>query len=275
MRPDAVGVLVDPGQALGRDEVAVGAMVADRDEVCRVPRRRLDQLDDREPGPAGQAPQDGGLEGHEGHPRPRVVEAVASEVRSSGSSSGSPIESWWVACLSSSMTPTVRPRRARLGTDHGQHLGQRRDTLGPVVVRVGRTRARHPLARGEGLELGDGEVLDEPPALGDAVDGAGGAEVGELGTRRDVGRRAELGVVAGDQDAVPGGDEVELDVVDAHPDGCPVGVEGVLGTVTAGAAVRNHGRRDDQRRGRPERPSRVTVTWTGCRLDGTGAVSSG
>jgi len=78
-------------------------------------------------------------------------------------------------------------------------------------------------------------------------------QVGEVGPLGDVRRGAELEVVASDQDSVARGDEVELDVVDAHPDGRPVGAEGVLGTVTAGTAVRDHGRREDQRRGRLDR----------------------
>ena len=120
------------------------------------------------------------------------------------------------------------------------------------AVLPGRVR-RHPLAGGERLELAQREVLHEPAVLGLPVDGEGAAEVGELGATRNVGGRAELEVVTGDEHAVPGGDEVELDVVGAHPDRGPVGVEGVLGTVPAGAAVRNHGRREDQRRGPLER----------------------
>ena len=169
--------------------------------------------------------------------------------RSSGTSSGSPTASWWAACLSSSATPTGRPRPDRLRADHRQHLGERRHALRAVVRRVAGPGAGHPLARGERLQLGQREVLDEPAVLLDPVDDQRAAQVGEPRTVGDVGRRAELEVVARHEHPVARGDEVELDVVDAHPDGGPVGVEGVLGTVPAGAAVRNHGGGGDQRRG--------------------------
>ena len=227
-----------PVQALGREHPAL---------------RELDELDDRQPGAAGEAAQDPGLERHERDPRPRVVEAVAGEHPQQRHVERQPdrVVVGGVLELEQQSDRTAAPDRLR--ADHRQHLGQRRHALGTVVRRVGGAGARHPLAGGERLELGEGEVLDEPALLRHAVDDQGAAQVGELGTRRHVGRRAELEVVAGDEHPVARGDEVELDVVDAHPDGGPVGVEGVLGTVTAGAAVRNHGGREDQRRGRLDR----------------------
>ena len=73
--------------------------------------------------------------------------------------------------------------------------------------------------------------------------------VGELEVLGDVGGAAQLGLVPGDQHAVPGRDQVDLDVVDAHPDRRPVGLERVLGPVPAGAAVTHDRGRDDQTRG--------------------------
>ena len=53
----------------------------------------------------------------------------------------------------------------------------------------------------------------------------------------DVGGRGELGVVAGDEHAVGGADEVGLDEVRAHPDGQLVARQGVLGPVAGRATV--------------------------------------
>ena len=53
----------------------------------------------------------------------------------------------------------------------------------------------------------------------------------------DVGGAADLGLVAGDERAVAGGDEVDVDGVGAHPDRELVGGERVLGPVAGGAAV--------------------------------------
>ena len=66
VRADAVGVLVDPGQALGGAQPGVGLP-------------HVEQLDDRQPGALGQPLQDADLEGHQADPRPRLVEVVAAE----------------------------------------------------------------------------------------------------------------------------------------------------------------------------------------------------
>ena len=60
---------------------------------------------------------------------------------------------------------------------------------------------------------------------------------GELGVVGDVGGRADLRLVARDEKAVLGGDEVGLDEVGAHARGELVGRERVLGPVAGGAAV--------------------------------------
>ena len=169
--------------------------------------------------------------------------------RSSGTSSGRPTASWWAACLSSSATPTGRPRR----TDSAPTIASTSVSVGtPSAPSYAVLPGRVPGIRSRAasvLSSGEREVLDEPAVLLHPVDDQRAAQVGEPGTVGDVGRRAELEVVARHEHPVARGDEVELDVVDAHPDGGPVGVEGVLGTVPAGAAVRNHGGGGDQRRG--------------------------
>lgn len=236
MRADAVGVLVDPVQVVGRHHLA-----------------RIEELHDGQPGAGGQPPQDRGLEGHQRHARPGVVEAVAGQVAQQRHVERQPDRVVVGGVLELEHHPDRTAPARGLRADHRQHLVERGHALDPVVRRAGRTRGRHPLAGGEGLELGQREVLDEPALLCDPVDDEPAAQVGEPGVLCDVGGGAELEVVPGDQHAVPGRDEVELDVVDAHPDGGPVGVEGVLGTVPAGAAVRNHGGGEDQRRGRVHR----------------------
>ena len=73
---------------------------------------RSEQLHDGQPGARGQAAQDRRLEGHQGDPRPRVVEAVAGQVAQQRHvERQAQAASWWAACLSSSITPTGRPRR--------------------------------------------------------------------------------------------------------------------------------------------------------------------
>ena len=65
--------------------------------------------------------------------------------------------------------------------------------------RVLRPDVGDPLLRPEGRELGQGEVLGEPPGHGHAVDGLGRPASGELGVQGDVGRAADLVLVAGDE----------------------------------------------------------------------------
>jgi hypothetical protein len=106
-----------------------------------------------------------------------------------------------------------------------------------VVLRVGRTQLRQPLAGPQGLDLGQGEVFGEPAGDLLAVDGLGRLAVGELGAAGDVGGAADLVLVAGDQVAVLGRHQVGLDEVAALVDGQVVGQLGVLRPQARGAAV--------------------------------------
>ena len=123
-----------------------------------------------------------------------------------------------------------------------EHLVQGRDAEVAVVRRVVRAHAGQPLDGPQRAELLVGEVLGEPPGHRAAVDDLGGAPVGELGAVGDVGGAADLVLVAGDEDAVLGRDEVGLDVVGALADGELVGRDRVLGAVAGGAAVADHHR---------------------------------
>ena len=159
-----------------------------------------------------------------------------SSAATSGSSRDSPMESKYVGCLVSGYDADA------LAPGQLEHLVQGRDAEVAVVRRVVRAHAGQPLDGPQRAELLVGEVLGEPPGHRAAVDGLGGAPVGELGAVGDVGGAADLVLVAGDEDAVLGGDEVGLDVVGTLADGELVGRDRVLGAVAGGAAVADHHR---------------------------------
>src|SRR5690606_30105882 len=119
-----------------------------------------------------------------------------------------------------------------------EDLGEGGDEELPVVCRVVRSQVWQPFAAAQGAQLGQGEVLGEPPGDLGAVDDLGGAAVGEVGPVGDVGGPTDLVLVAGDQLAVRRRDEIRLQVVRAHPGRQLVGGQGVLGAITAGPAVR-------------------------------------
>ena len=99
---------------------------------------------------------------------------------------------------------------------------------------------RKPFPRAQGLDFGEREVLGEPPGHRLPVDGPGALAIRKpLG---DVGGAADFVLVAGDEHAVLGRDEIGLDEIRAHLDREAVGLERVLGPMAAGAAVA-----DDQR----------------------------
>src|SRR5690606_8915195 len=105
----------------------------------------------------------------------------------------------------------------------GDDLVQGGDLVLAVVGGVLRPQVRDALGGAQRLQLGQGEVLHEPAGVLGAVDGAGGAPVGELRPAGDVGGAADLRLVPGDQHAVGGGHQVGLDEVAAVPGAQPVG----------------------------------------------------
>ena len=78
--------------------------------------------------------------------------------------------------------------------------------------------------------------VNQPVIVTPSID-LGRPAVGELGMVGDVGRPADLRLVADDEHVVLRGHEVGLDVVGAHARGERVGPERVLGPVAGGAAV--------------------------------------
>ena len=145
VRPDAVGVLVDRRPSLSgvsiRRRPRASWTIGSR--VRPASRRRIVASNDSRPTRAH-----GVVEAAGGRARAAAGRRAAGRSRRGGS-----------ACLSSSSSAHGATAAGRLRADHRQHLGQGRHALGTVVRRVGRAGARHPLARGEGLELGEGEVL--------------------------------------------------------------------------------------------------------------------
>ena len=89
-RADAVGVLRDPLQPGGRDQVGVGPRVVVRDEVVRR-ALRVDQLDQLDAGPLVERPQVRGLERLDEDLVVLALEAVLARSLSSSSSRGSPM----------------------------------------------------------------------------------------------------------------------------------------------------------------------------------------
>ena len=95
----------------------------------------------------------------------------------------------------------------------------------------------HRLDRAELLDLGQREVA-RPEAVGrHAVDHLDAAPVVELRQAGDVGGGDQVGLVARDQVAVLGGDQIGLDVVGAQLDAQRIGLQRVLGQVAVAAAA--------------------------------------
>jgi len=125
----------------------------------------------------------------------------------------------------------------------------------------------------QGLDLGQREVAGEPAGLRLAVDLRGLLAGGELGVAGDVGAVVEVGVVAGDEHAVLGGDQVRLDHVGAEVDRQRVGLQRLLGQVAGRATVRHdHRRRAVQRlqRQRAGRGGAVIAATAGGQQRGAG-----
>ncbi len=150
----------------------------------------------------------------------------------------------------------------------GELLPQVQDLLEgghEVLAVVGRALgalSRLGFACPQRAQLGQGEVLGEPVGHRDPVHDLGRAAVRELRVVGHVRRVAEEVLVAHDQDAVTGGDEVRLDDVGAQLRPERIGRQGVLRQVARGAAVGDHERLGPQpgrRRVAATRPAAVVA----------------
>ena len=159
-------------------------------------------------------------------------------VRSIGSSSDRPIESKYVGCLVSGATPIVRPvRRSSRCTSRSTSVRvgiSNRPSYAVFSAARGRSLARRALSSASVKSSVNHPVTARPSIV------LVRPTSGELRVRRDVGGAADLVLVAGDEHAVLGRDQVGLDIVGAELDGESVGGEGVLGAVTRCTAVREH-----------------------------------
>ena len=128
----------------------------------------------------------------------------------------------------------------------GHHLVQAVVLLRPLGQR---------LDRAQGLDLGEREVARPPVGGGGvAIERTGDLAGCEFGVAGNVGGDRKLRVVARDQHAVLGRDDIGLDHIGAQVDGLLIRLERFLGQVTRGAAVR-----DDERLRTVERRQRVVV----------------
>ncbi len=244
LRADAVDRLAELEEAVPLDEVAVGARVALRDEI--VGRSAGHQEDERRADPVlvAQLEEVGQLERLDEDRRVPPVEVVPAH---------------GVGDLSleveAGLVEECRVLRLRVDADVSpqllaQPLAQLEDLverghLEPVVPHGALLPdLRQSLLGTQRLQLGQGEVGREPPGHGATVDGFGGPPGGELGTLGDISRLGDLGLVASDEDAILGRDQVRLDEVGPHACCELVRGQGVLGTVAGRAAVRDDERLD-------------------------------
>jgi hypothetical protein len=91
------------------------------------------------------------------------------------------------------------------------HLLERRDLVSAVVDGVLLTHVGQPLLGPQGLQLREGEVFGEPTGDRCAVDDFGGLSIGELRSRRHVGRRGHVVLMSRDEHVVLCRDQVWLD----------------------------------------------------------------
>ncbi len=247
---DAVRIGLHLAQPLGREQAGESAAVAGHREIIGfvVGRREVDaavgldvvavhELHEAHMGLRAQVLEVGHLEGLHHDRRGRLGVAVLRErveqpvfelqvqVGVVGGVLGLDIDAHGAACL-----------RA-LGTREVQYLRERGDLEAAVegLVAIGQR-----LDGAQGLDLGQREIGGEPPLLLHAVHHPAGLAVRELGTLRHVGRAGDVGLVAGDEHAVPGRHQVRLDEVGAQLDAAAVAFERMVGQVPGGAAVADH-----------------------------------
>ncbi len=114
-----------------------------------------------------------------------------------------------------------------------------RDREAAVEGAILRPQFRQALARAQRLDLGQGEVFREPARHGFAVDDLSAAPRCELRMVRDVGGAPDLILVPRDEHAVARHHQIGFDVVGTLLDRQPIGLERVLRSLAAGAAMGN------------------------------------
>src|SRR5574340_300288 len=132
------------------------------------------------------------------------------------------------------------PKPLALGFDQVDHLLQGRNLEFAVVL----LRALGVCGdNAEGLYFGKREVMSEPAALQFTVYRPVLALAAcEFGPTGNVGAYGQIGVMAGDQHAVLGGDQVKLDRIGAKVDCSLIGLEGVFRQVARSTAMGDHQR---------------------------------
>ena len=232
---DVPGQLVEP---LGLHEVRIGTGVA---RGLQVPRLSLGrgQEDQRHLGTqrAVEVHEVLQLEALDVHRRVRVVQVRRTQLLDQTLLHGQPEAVEVGGVLDLRDDAGLAPGLGREPLAQLEHLGEGSHLELAVVAGVAGALGGDALDRAERLELGQREVLGEPAGELDAVDGLGGPTVGELRVVGDIRGPGDLVLVAADQDAVPGADEVGLEEVGPHPHGQLVGLERVLGPVPGGPAV--------------------------------------
>ena len=93
---------------------------------------------------------------------------------------------------------------------------------------------------GVDLTIRQGEILGEPPRHRLAVDQMGGLAAAELRPVGNIGRAADLRLVAADEVPVPGGHQVRLDEVGALVDRPLIAGQRMFGPFAAGTAMGDH-----------------------------------
>ncbi len=224
VRPDAVGIGGDVAQALVGHQVGVGAGVVGHREVVGALGGGAQQLHELPVGLAAADPvadrlQVGDFERLDMDRGPAGREIVLAQRGDQPVFQRQADRLEIGRVLGLGVEADVAAAQGRLVAGERDDLGQRRDVELVVVGRVVRADVGDALAGAQGLQFGQREVFREPAGDALAVDGLGGAAAGELRQVSHVGGAGDFVLVARDQHAVLGGDEVRLDDVGAIVDG--------------------------------------------------------
>jgi hypothetical protein len=202
--------------------------------------RRLDELHQGQVGAVPQPAQVGGLERLEQHPRVAPVQAVVAQRLQHDVLERQPDRRQVRRRLELDVQPDLAlPPPGLLGQQH-QELVEGGDLEPAVPPGVVRPPLGQPLDGPQRLQLGQCEVLAEPAAHVAAIEPLDRVPVRELRPHRDVGRVADLGLVAQHRDTVGGHHQVGLDRLGAERDREPVRRQGVLRSVAGRTPVPDH-----------------------------------